>query len=156
MKKNVKIIILMLIILSSIIFEITGATFNFGSSYAYVIKPLIWIFIGIITFMFFKNEKIVNNKYKKEVVFVVFITTLIYFLSYFVLGYIKGFAYNPYDDSFKGVLTNLWTFIPMIIVREYVRYYMINNCNQKHILRWTFFISLTFVITSINIYKLDN
>ena len=126
-----------------------------GSSYAYVLKPMIWIFIGIITFVFFKNEKIVNNKYKKEVNFVVVVTTLIYFLIYFVLGYIKGFANNPYDSSQRGIITNLWTFLPMLIVREYVRYYMINNCDQKRILSWTLFISLMFVAVDLNIYKFD-
>ena len=155
MKKNIKLIILALIILSSIVLEATKIYMKLGSSYAYVLKPMIWIFIGIITFVFFKNEKIVNNKYKKEVNFVVVVTTLIYFLIYFVLGYIKGFANNPYDSSQRGIITNLWTFLPMLIVREYVRYYMINNCDQKRILSWTLFISLMFVAVDLNIYKFD-
>lgn len=155
MKKNIKLLILALIILSSILLETTKISMKLGSSYAYVLKPMIWIFIGIITFVFFKNEKIVNNKYKKEVNFVVVVTTLIYFLIYFVLGYIKGFANNPYDCSLKGIITNLWTFLPMLIVREYVRYYMINNCDQKRILWWTLFISLMFVSIDLNIYKFD-
>lgn len=155
MKKNIKLIVLALIILSSIVLEATKISMKLGSSYAYVLKPMIWIFIGIITFVFFKNEKIVNNKYKKEVNFVVVLTTLIYFLIYFVLGYIKGFANNPYDSSLRGIITNLWTFLPMLIVREYVRYYMINNCDQKRILSWTLFISLMFVAVDLNIYKFD-
>lgn len=155
MKKNIKLIVLALIILSSIVLEATKISMKLGSSYAYVLKPMIWIFIGIITFVFFKNEKIVNNKYKKEVNFVVVVTTLIYFLIYFVLGYIKGFANNPYDSSLRGIITNLWTFLPMLIVREYVRYYMINNCDQKRILSWTLFISLMFVAVDLNIYKFD-
>lgn len=155
MKKNTKLIILALIILSSIVLEATKISMKLGSSYAYVLKPMIWVFIGIITFVFFKNEKIVNNKYKKEVNFVVIVTTLIYFLIYFLLGYIKGFANNPYDSTLRGIITNLWTFLPMLIVREYVRYYMINNCDQKRILSWTLFISLMFVAVDLNIYKFD-
>ena len=155
MKKNIKLLVLALIILSSIVLEATKISMKLGSSYAYVLKPMIWIFIGIITFVFFKNEKIVNNKYKKEVNFVVVVTTLIYFLIYFVLGYIKGFANNPYDSSLRRIITNLWTFLPMLIVREYVRYYMINNCDQKRILSWTLFISLMFVAVDLNIYKFD-
>ena len=156
MKKNIKILILSLIILSSIVLEATKISLNFGSSYSYVIKPMIWIFIGVITFVFFKNEKIVNNKYKREVNFVVIISTLIYFLIYFVLGYVKGFANNPYDSSLNGIITNLWSFIPMLLVKEYVRYYLITNCNQKHILWWTLFISLVFVATDLNLYKFDS
>lgn len=156
MKKGLKLLILSLIILSSIMLEATRVSLKFGSSYAYIVKPMIWIFIGIITFVFFRNEKIVNNKYKREVNFIVVITTLVYFLIYFILGYIKGFANNPYDSSLKGIITNLWTFLPMLFVREYVRYYMVNNCNQKQILWWTLFISTTFVMVELNIYKFDS
>lgn len=156
MKKSIKLLILSLIVLSSIVLEITKVFLKMGSSYAYIIKPMIWIFIGVITFMFFKNDKIINNKYKKEVSFVVIISTLIYFLLYFLLGYIKGFANNPYDSSLKGVITNLWSFLPMLFVREYVRYYMVNNCNQKKILWWTLFISIMFVAVDLNIHKFDS
>lgn len=101
MKKNIKVIILSLLIISSTLFEITKTSIKYGSSYAYLIKPVIWIFIGIIAFVFFKNEKEINYKYKKEVNFAVLVSSLIYFLTYFILGYIKGFANNPYDTSLK-------------------------------------------------------
>lgn len=155
MKKNLKLIILILLILSYLILESLGMATKFGSSYAYVIKPMFWIFIGVATFVFFKNDVIVNKKYKKDVNFIVVIATLVYFILYFALGYAKGFAHNPYDSSVKGILTNLWTFIPMLIVREYVRYYMINNCNKKQILWWTLFISLMFTLVEVNIHKFD-
>ena len=108
MKKNLRVIILSLIILLSLLFEVTGLSLKFGTSYAYVIKPLTWIFIGIIAVVFFKNDVVVNKKYKKDVNFTVVVATLVYFLIYFVLGYIKGFAYNPYDSSLKGIITNIW------------------------------------------------
>lgn len=155
MNKTIKIIILMLIILFSLIFEVTGLSVIFGSSYSYVIKPLLWIFIGVITFFFFKNEILENHKYKKEVNFYVIVTTLIYFLIYFGLGYIKGFAYNPYDSSIKGILLNLWTFIPVVIVKEYTRFYMINNCGKKKVLLWAFLISILFSLVDLNVYKFD-
>lgn len=156
MKKNIKVIILSLLIISSTLFEITKTSIKYGSSYAYLIKPVIWIFIGIIAFVFFKNEKEINYKYKKEVNFAVLVSSLIYFLTYFILGYIKGFANNPYDTSLKGIMLNLWTFVPILFVREYVRYYMINNCEQKRVLLWTLYISLIFVFVNLNIYKFDS
>ena len=149
MKKNIKVIILSLLIISSTLFEITKTSIKYGSSYAYLIKPVIWIFIGIIAFVFFKNEKEINYKYKKEVNFAVLVSSLIYFLTYFILGYIKGFANNPYDTSLKGIMLNLWTFVPILFVREYVRYYMINNCEQKRVLLWTLYISLIFVFINL-------
>ena len=155
MKKSNKVIIISLLLLSTLLLEITGISTSFGTSYAYTIKPLIWLFLGVITFIFFKNSVYVNNKYKKDINFIVLTTTLAYFFIYFFIGYIKGFAHNPYDTSIKGILTNLWMFVPMLVVREYLRYYMINNCEQKHILWWTLFISIVFVCLEVNIYKFD-
>ena len=86
MKKNIKLLILALIILSSIVLETTKISMKLGSSYAYVLKPMIWIFIGIITLVFFKNEKIVNNKYKKEVNFVKFYH--LYHIHSYIFSYI--------------------------------------------------------------------
>lgn len=54
MKNGVKLSILIALILSSLALEMLGLSTVIGSSYAYVIKPMFWIFIGIITFVFFK------------------------------------------------------------------------------------------------------
>ena len=153
MKKNLKIIILSLIVLTSMTFEIIGMSTSFGSFYTYVIKPLIWIFIGIISYFFFKGDVIPNLKHKKEVSFCVIVTTLIYFAIYFCMGYVKGFAHNPYDYTLKGIINNLWIFVPIVIVKEYVRYYMINNSSQKRILLNALLISILFTLIDLNIYK---
>ncbi len=141
--------------LASLLLEITGSAANFSSSYAYIVKPVMWIFIGILVFFFFRNEVIPNFKYKKEVGFCVFVTILIYFFIYFSLGYIKGFAYNPYDGSLKGILSNLWMLVPVVLVKEYVRFYMINNCDKKRILLWAVLISILFTILDLNIFRMD-
>lgn len=156
MKKNFRIILLTIIILLSMIFSLTGTQTQFGSSYLYVVKPLLWIFIGILTFFFFKNDVIANFKYKKEVSFYVIVATLLYLIIYFGLGYIKGFAHNPYSVTLNGILLNLWTFVPTIIVTEYARFYMINNVGKKKILLWAFLISLLFTFININTYKFDS
>ena len=144
MKKNLKIIILSIIVLATMTFEVIGMSTSFGSFYSYVVKPLIWIFIGIITYFFFKGDVIPNLKHKKEVSFCVIVTTLIYYAIYFCMGYVKGFAHNPYDYTLKGIINNLWIFVPIVIVKEYVRYYMINNSSQKRILLNALLISILF------------
>lgn len=153
MKKNLKIIILSIIVLATMTFEVIGMSTSFGSFYSYVVKPLIWIFIGIITYFFFKGDVIPNLKHKKEVSFCVIVTTLIYFAIYFCMGYVKGFAHNPYDYTLKGIINNLWIFVPIVIVKEYVRYYMINNSSQKRILLNALLISILFTLIDLNIYK---
>lgn len=153
MKKNLKIIILSIIVLTSMTFEVIGMSTSFGSFYSYIVKPLIWIFIGIIIYFFFKGDVIPNLKHKKEVSFCVIVTTLIYFAIYFCMGYVKGFAHNPYDYTLKGIINNLWIFVPIVIVKEYVRYYMINNSSQKRILLNALLISILFTLIDLNIYK---
>lgn len=153
MKKNIKVIILSLLVIFSIILEVTGVSVMLGSSYAYIIKPVIWIFIGIIAFIFFKSERLINTKYKKDVDFIVIVAILLYYLIYFLLGYVKGFANNPYDTSIRGMLLNLWSIVPIIISREYIRCYIVNNCNQKKILWWTLIVSLVFTIIELNFNK---
>lgn len=156
MNKYLKIIALFLIILSSLLVEISGFSIMLGASYPYIIKPLIWIFIMLICLVFFKDGVIPNKKYKKEIDFYIVIATLIYFMVYFFLGYAKGFANNPYDHSIMGILNNLWSIIPIIIAKEYVRCYLVNNCPKKNLMIWALFISILFVITELNIYKFSS
>lgn len=156
MNKTIKVIILSLIVFSSLLFEITKVSVEMGTAYVYVIKPMMWILIGVLSFVFFRNEMNPNYKYKKDINFIVTVTLLLYFFIYFIFGYVVGFANNPYDSSIKGILSNVWTFIPIMYVREYIRHYMINNCNQKHILWWTLFMSILFSLVEINMYKLDS
>ena len=155
-KRRLKIILLSILILISAALEFAGLSAHFGSFYSYVIKPIIWVFIGIITYFFFNDDVIPNLKYKKEVEFYTIVTTLIYFVIYFGLGYIKGFAHNPYDYTLKGVLNNLWVFVPVVIVKEYVRYYMINNTGTKNILLHALLISILLTMIDLNIYKLNS
>ena len=71
MSKKVNIVILFIMIIFTMLFEITGFSTVFGSSYVYVVKPMMWIVIGIISYFFFKNNFILNQKYKKQVDFCV-------------------------------------------------------------------------------------
>lgn len=153
MSKKLNILILSFIVLITILFEAFGFSTNLGASYTYVVKPMIWIVIGIISYFFFKNSFILNKKYKKQVDFCVVVASLIYFFIYFILGYVKGFAHSPYDRTLNGIITNLWSTVPIIIVKEYLRYYMITNCGQKKIFLWTFLISLLFTLCDLNFLK---
>lgn len=155
MDRKLRLTILTILLLLSMLLEISGLSFKFGASYAYVVKPLLWVVIGIISFVFFKNSFMMNRKYKSQVEFCVVVATLVYFFIYFVFGYVKGFAYNPYDKSLNGIITNVWTVLPVIITKEYIRYYMISNCGQKRIFLHAFLISFLFTILNINILKFN-
>lgn len=152
-KKRIKVAVLIIILLLTTSFELLGLNIKFSSSYSYVIKPLMWIFVGIITYFFYKSEVIQDRKYKSEVDFCVYVTIMMYFLIYFIFGYIIGFGTNPYNTSLKGILTNLWMFVPVVFAKECVRYYLINNYGKEKILYWALFISIVFCFIDINVGK---
>lgn len=156
MKKTLKLVLLSIILLLSIIPDVTGIYKNFGINYSYIIKPLIWVFIFIIVIVFFRNDVIPDREHKKRVSYYVIIASLIYFTIYFGIGYIKEFQYNPYDNSLQGLVLNLWTILPILITREYARYYMINNCDKKHIILNAISISLLFLILNIDVINIPN
>ena len=86
MDRKLRLTILTILLLLSMLLEISGLSFKFGASYAYVVKPLLWVVIGIISFVFFKNSFMMNRKYKSQVEFCVVVATLVYFFIYFVFG----------------------------------------------------------------------
>ena len=154
MNKKIKNTILSIILLLTLVPEFFNTFKIFGVNYAYVIKPVLFCFICIIVFVFFKNEKIVNTKHKKDVISYVIIAALIYFFIYFGIGYVQGFAYSPYDNSIKGILLNLWVLLPVLISKEYSRYVLINNGDKKHVYLRALLISILFFILNINVSKL--
>lgn len=149
-KKISYIVLSILVILASLV-ELTGISTHFESMYIYVIKPLIWLFILILVLISFDNDFIKNHKYKKIVDFNVIIATIIYFIVYFSSGYLKGFAYNPYTNNLKGLLLNAWSFITIIVAKEYIRYYAINNCKKDKIILKGILISILLVLPEINL-----
>lgn len=154
--KKISYIVLSLLIILASLMDLTVLSIRFQSMYIYVIKPLVWIFILILTVISFSNDFIKNTKYKKIVDFSVIMLTIIYFILYFSSGYLKGFAYNPFTNTFKGIMLNIWSFGTILIAKEYIRYFTINNCQEKNIVLKGFFISLLLVLPEIDIINIIN
>lgn len=154
--KKISYIVLSLLIILASLMDLTVLSIRFQSMYIYVIKPLVWIFILILTVISFSNDFIKNTKYKKIVDFSVIMLTIIYFILYFSSGYLKGFAYNPFTNTFKGIMLNIWSFGTILIAKEYIRYFAINNCQEKNIVLKGFFISLLLVLPEIDIINIIN
>lgn len=123
---------------------------TYESMVTYVIKPTLWLCLFISVKIFFKDDYIRNTKYQKDVTFYVLIATVVYFMSYFFIGYVNNFANNPYNRSITGLILNVWTFCVIVISKEYLRYYLINNCDKKRIYLYGVLISFMFAFTEIN------
>lgn len=154
--KKISYIVLSLLIVLVSLMDLTNLSIKYQSMYIYVIKPLVWIFILILAVITFNNDFIKNTKYKKTIDFSVVIFTIIYFILYFSSGYLKGFAYNPFTNTFKGIILNIWSFGTILIVKEYIRYFAINNCQENNIILKGFLISLLLVLPEIDIANIFN
>ena len=149
-KRKIKLSLLSILILFAIFIDFVPLYIEYGSMVTYVIKPLIWMAVLINTIILFNNEYIGNKKYEKDIIFYILIATIIYFMLYFFVGFIDSFALNPYNRSISGFILNIWTFVSVIISKEYLRYYLINNCDKKKVYFLGILISLMFAFSELN------
>ena len=120
--KNVRfelVLIYGLIIFSSIIapdFMIS----NKNETYTYILKPIIWICIFLISAMLSFEEHTRYSK-KKELFKTIFMVTLIYIVFYYIIGVFIGYNKSSYLRNFYGITRNIWAFVIVIVLQEYVR-----------------------------------
>ena len=113
--------------------------------YLYVINPLVWIFLSL--FLHFTIKKnIENKKLKKIILQYTLIASLTFIIVYMLSGLVVTFGYNPYSTTLKGLMHNLWIFGVALVLKEYVRYKLINNVYEKDKTKIAILISVVYVI----------
>jgi signal peptidase len=150
-----KIIIIELLILLYIIFYQTILSF-YGEVVVYVINPLIWLAIAILSHAVFKDKKRQKSKYRVDVLSIITILSLIYDISFYLFGIMLGYTHNPYSTTISGIVINLFSVWLLVCLKEYVRYILINIKLEHHknfILMVTFFV---FLISDINLTNIMN
>ena len=102
--------------------------------YTNIINPLFWVCILVYSIYDMKNTHIRFTTNKKSFIYM----TIIIFVKiciYFYLGFILGFAKNPYSSDILSVLKNIIIQIFPIIGIEMVRYVIVaRNKNNKLVL----------------------
>lgn len=144
MKSHKAIIIYILIGLYIIITNIIKIDANL---FNYVINPLFWIILFILSFIFNK-DRFERIKYKTNKIQTIFIVVVAYLIIFFITGLFVGYLRNPLNTSILGILKNSWVYLIPVIAIEYTRYYSVNS--NKSILNY-FVIIILFTLTSINI-----
>lgn len=117
------------------------------------INPIIWFILFIITFIFTIGEK---GRYKSKIdkVQVVFIVVLIYLMIYFSSGLIVGYVKTPYSHSFTGIVSNIWSFLTVIIFQEYIRGTLVSYTRKRKYLY--ILIVIIFTLFEINFYNIGS
>ena len=128
-------------------------TGSLSEKYFWIFSPLIWTAICIISFIFSSSSR-VNSRYKNNIIKNVTIITLTYLIIYYLSGLIFGFLISPYSHSIVPVLKNIWAIVYVIILEEYVRFYLANSYKKSKFMLTL--ISLLFILISLDIRNLPS
>ena len=104
---------------------------NKGETYTYLIKPIIWICLLLITILFGLWSRSRLNQ-KKGLLKTVFIATLLYVITYYILGIFLGYKKSPYLFDLFSISKNVWAIVMVACIQEYVRGTLITNTNKKY------------------------
>lgn len=122
-----------------------------GKIFSYIINPISWLLLGIVIYLLTANKIPRRYKYENEMRDWLFISSLLFIMIYFSIGFFSGFGINPYNHSLEGILLNIWSLGTIILVEEYIRYVVINNNRKSDRLWVTIFLIATLVIIEINL-----
>ncbi len=121
---------------------------NFLNLYTLIINPGFWLFIFIVTKLFFDNKK--RFRFKEEKIQTTLIISIIYSVVFFFAGLLFGYGNSPYSHSLIGIITNIWVYLIVVFFKEAVRTNLVNN--HKKIVHYLFIIIL-FTLLDLNYYN---
>ena len=129
--------ILIVLLLNSFILNILG-------NYYYMD---VFLLILLILFKFIFGFEKDCHRYKKDIIINMTIIFLIFFILYYIMGIFIGF-YKPTNYlNVYGVITFIIPFIIMIILKEYLRYQMLNKTDKSKIL--TVVVCILFILIDV-------
>ena len=126
-----------------------------GNFYTYLINPAFFIILALILkYTIVSPYK--TKKYKKSIMYYIIITIFAYVVIYLISGLLSTYGKNPYANSFKGIILNLYSVGLVIVCKEYIRYKLINNVFKKDRKLIFTFIVIAFSMEDIVITTLIN
>lgn len=104
---------------------------NMGGKYTNIINPIFWLILFVVMCLN-SSKTILNKKKDKKIIEYTAIISLVYIVIYTLFGLVVTFGKNPYSNTFKGFLNNLWVTGTVVIAREYARFRILKNVRKKH------------------------
>lgn len=148
-KLDYRIFIVYLLVLFNLFFTNFVSYNLFGNITNTIINPIIWIIMFIVCIGFSRENKqrVVSRINKQQIIFIII---LIYLMFYFIQGLFVGYAKTPYNRSFFGIITNVWSYVFIIVYQEYVRNVLVRNTHGKPV---KFLVIILFTFIDINLYS---
>ena len=124
---------------------------QFSAAYQSVITTLFWVMIGVYVYFCDKPNRHSKLKYADFYLVLMLICSVLYLISYFLIGTIDGFGVNIYDTSILGVAMNILVLGSTVVLREYVRNYLINSVQKRFAVAFGILIVLIFSFSEVNL-----
>ncbi len=117
---------------------------------AYILNPVIWILLALIGyFVFYRNNKN-YYPYRKEILYDVIISTILYIIVFYSFGFKVGFSNNAYSKEINGIIINLFSILMIVGIKEYIRNLLINEITL-HKLFYQLIILFLFFLSDLNV-----
>ena len=124
---------------------------RFSVEYQSIITLLFWILIAVYTFFCEKPSLHSKLKFTEFYLLIMLVCAVLYLISYFLIGTIDGFGLNIYDTSFAGIVKNLLVLGSTVILKEWVRNFLINSVQKRFVVVFGILIILIFSFTEVNL-----
>lgn len=126
-------------------------------SFSYPIYLLILFVILGISYYFLKFDKR-KERLSKDIMLIIGIVVLLYWLIIYIVGYFSGFLMNSYQRSFFGVTKNILYGFGLIASSEILRHMFLRrrNDNKKIFVLTIIVISLLEIVTKFSANQLDS
>jgi signal peptidase I len=137
-----KIVLLLCVFIFSALFNFFVFKFIKVNTFFYVLYWLGFLIFSVILFGYNKDHSL----YRTDVMQIVFIYSFIYLIATYLLGLVFGYTRSPYSLTFTHILINILPVLAVIIIREIMRYVVVNKISH-----WYEYILLiiTFVVVDI-------
>ncbi len=140
-----------LIVLIGIVF------FNFYflelARYFNTLQPFIWLGLLILALLFTIRER-QRVRGRVERIQSVFIVVMLVMIFYFLSGLLTGYANTPYDNSFVGIMRNLWLLVFVDVAKLYYRATIIHFSKKR--MSYYVLITVLFILVDTGIYSFIN
>ena len=126
-------------------------------SFSYPIYLLILFVILGISYYFLKFDKR-KERLSKDVLLIIGIVVLLYWLIIYIVGYFSGFLMNSYQRSFLGITKNILYGFGLISSSEIMRHMFLRrrNDNKKIFLLSILVFSMMEIVTKFSANQLDS
>lgn len=145
-------IILGIYLLENLPFIKIGST----SYFVYIIKPLLWFIAIFIIWLLPRVRPSAKLRYHSSLKGYAAYVGIFYILFLFLGGVVEGFGKSPYDLSPVGIIKNLIVLGSILVGRELVRAYLVNNLVKDRPLFTMTIITLLMTALNIPFFRVAN